>query len=37
TLRQRYSTRQLVTRYYTPDLHCGAFALPQYVIDGIRH
>ncbi len=37
TLRQRYTARKLVTRYYTPDLHYGAFSLPQYVIDGIRH
>lgn len=35
TLRQRYAGSGLVTRYYNPDIHAGAFALPQYVLQAI--
>ncbi len=35
TLRQRFAASNLKTRYYTPELHLAAFALPQYVLDAI--
>ena len=31
TIAARYSATNLATRYYNPDLHCGAFALPSYI------
>lgn len=36
TLRARYQAAGLSTRYYTPEVHLGAFALPGYVNDLIR-
>ncbi|MCA9985959.1 MAG: polyamine aminopropyltransferase [Anaerolineales bacterium] len=35
TLRQRFAAAGLPTRYYTPEVHAGAFALPRYVVDVI--
>ena len=35
TLRQRYAASGIVTRYYNADLHAGAYALPQYVLQAI--
>jgi spermidine synthase len=36
TLRSRFTAAPVATRYYTPDVHKGAFALPPYVEDLIR-
>jgi spermidine synthase len=36
TLRQRAQAARLKTRYYTPDIHAAAFALPQFIRDHIR-
>lgn len=36
TLRQRARAARLKTRYYTPDVHAAAFALPQFIGDHIR-
>ena len=33
TLRRRFTALGIKTRYYTPDLHLGAFALPQFILD----
>ncbi|MBL4720260.1 MAG: polyamine aminopropyltransferase [Alphaproteobacteria bacterium] len=30
-LRDRFAAAMLETDYYTPDVHCGAFALPRYI------
>ncbi len=35
TLRQRFVGSGIVTRYYNPEIHQGAFALPQYVLQAI--
>lgn len=35
-IRQRYTAASIQTRYYNPDIHLAAFALPQYVIDAIN-
>lgn len=35
TLEQRWREAAISTRYYTPALHHGAFALPQYIVDEI--
>lgn len=35
-LRERYVKSGITTRYYTPEVHRAAFALPQYVIEAIR-
>ncbi|WP_440615523.1 polyamine aminopropyltransferase [Cysteiniphilum sp. 6C5] len=35
TLTKRFDESGIKTRYYTPELHLGAFALPQYVIDAL--
>ncbi|MNZ32491.1 Spermidine synthase [compost metagenome] len=35
TLRQRFADSGIVTRYYNPEVHQGAFALPQYVLQAI--
>jgi spermidine synthase len=35
-LRERFAKSGLKTRYYTPDVHQAAFALPQYVIETIK-
>lgn len=32
-IRRRFAANPVVTRYYTPDLHVAAFALPRYVQD----
>ncbi len=34
-LRQRFAGSGIVTRYYNPEIHAGAFALPQYVLQAI--
>ena len=36
TLRQRFAGSGIVTRYYNPEVHIGAFALPQYVLQAIN-
>ena len=36
TLRQRFAGSGIVTRYYNPEVHQGAFALPQYVLQAIN-
>ncbi len=35
TLRQRYARSGIRTRYYNPEVHYAAFALPQYVLEAI--
>jgi spermidine synthase len=35
TLHQRFVGSGIVTRYYNPEVHLGAFALPQYVLQAI--
>lgn len=35
TLRRRFRAARLKTRYYTPDVHAAAFALPQFIRDHI--
>jgi spermidine synthase len=35
TLRSRFLASGIRTRYYNPDVHVAAFALPQYVLDAI--
>lgn len=35
TLHQRFIQSGIKTRFYTPEVHKGAFALPQYVLDAI--
>ncbi|WP_024696045.1 polyamine aminopropyltransferase [Pseudomonas syringae] len=35
TLRQRFAGSGVVTRYYNPEVHIGAFALPQFVLQAI--
>ena len=35
TLVQRFAGSGIVTRYYNPHVHAGAFALPQYVLQAI--
>ena len=35
TLRERYRNSGIVTRYYNPEIHLSAFALPQYVLEAI--
>lgn len=35
TLHQRFAGSGIVTRYYNPEVHIGAFALPQYVLQAI--
>ncbi|EIK52356.1 spermidine synthase [Stutzerimonas stutzeri TS44] len=35
TLAQRFAGSGIVTRYYNPHVHIGAFALPQYVLQAI--
>jgi spermidine synthase len=35
TLRQRFAGSGIVTRYYNPEVHLGAFALPQYVLQAV--
>jgi spermidine synthase len=34
---QRYAAAQsFPTRYWTPEVHCAAFALPRFIADAIR-
>ena len=35
TLRQRFAASGVRTRYYNPEIHCAAFALPQYVLEAV--
>lgn len=35
TLQQRFADSGIVTRYYNPEIHIGAFALPQYVLQAV--
>ncbi len=35
TLEQRYAASGMRTRYYNPQVHAGAFALPQYVVEAL--
>jgi spermidine synthase len=35
TLRRRFQAARLTTRYYTPEVHAAAFALPQFIRDHI--
>ncbi len=35
TLRERFAGSGIVTRYYNPEVHLGAFALPQFVLRAI--
>ena len=35
-LRQRFAGSGIVTRYYNPEIHQGAFALPQYVLQAVN-
>jgi spermidine synthase len=34
-LRQRFAAAEINTRYYTPELHIAAFALPKYILEAI--
>ena len=36
TLKTRYKTAEIATRYYTPEIHQASFVLPQYVQDAIN-
>mgnify|MGYP001637979354 FL=1 len=36
TLQQRFAGSGIVTRYYNADIHLGAFALPQYVLQAVN-
>ncbi|MFP8968135.1 polyamine aminopropyltransferase [Pokkaliibacter sp. CJK22405] len=36
TIEQRFAVAGFKTRYYTPSIHVGAFALPQYVLDALQ-
>ncbi|MBN3965634.1 polyamine aminopropyltransferase [Pseudomonas gregormendelii] len=35
-LQQRFAGSGIITRYYNPEIHIGAFALPQYVLQAIN-
>jgi spermidine synthase len=35
TLKHRYAASSISTRYYTPEIHKAAFALPKYIVDAI--
>ena len=35
TLQHRFNKAGISTRYYTPEIHRAAFALPQYIVDAI--
>ena len=35
-LQQRFAGSGIVTRYYNPEIHIGAFALPQYVLQAVN-
>ncbi|MFI3245434.1 MAG: polyamine aminopropyltransferase [Ferrimonas sp.] len=34
-IRERFAAANIQTRWYTPELHVGSFALPQYVLDAL--
>jgi spermidine synthase len=36
TLQQRFAGSGIITRYYNPEIHIGAFALPQYVLQAVN-
>lgn len=36
TLQQRFAGAGIITRYYNPEIHIGAFAMPQYVLNAIN-
>ena len=36
TLRQRYQAANIQTKYYNPEIHQAAFALPQYVVNALN-
>lgn len=36
TVHQRYAASGIHTRYYNPEIHKASFALPQYVVEGLR-
>jgi spermidine synthase len=36
TLHQRFATAAIDTRYYTPDVHAAAFALPRFIRDAVE-
>ena len=36
TLTQRFAATGLETRYYTPEVHAAAFALPRYILDDVE-
>jgi spermidine synthase len=35
TLRERYRQSGITTRYYNPEIHHAAFALPEYVLKAV--
>ena len=35
-LQDRYEESGIETRYYTPEVHQAAFALPRFVLDAVR-
>ncbi|MEQ9772291.1 polyamine aminopropyltransferase [Pectobacterium jejuense] len=37
TLRQRFAQSTIACRYYTPDVHIGSFALPQYLLNALQN
>lgn len=37
TLESRFAAAKLQTRFYTPALHKGSFALPQYILDALKN
>lgn len=34
-IRERFEKSEISTRWYTPEMHIGSFALPQYVVDAL--
>ncbi|MBQ4773905.1 polyamine aminopropyltransferase [Pectobacterium versatile] len=36
-LRQRFAQSAIACRYYTPDVHIGSFALPQYLLNALQN
>jgi spermidine synthase len=36
TLHQRWQAQNIPSRYYTPELHLAAFALPRYLLDMLQ-
>ena len=35
-LRERFARAELATRYYTPEIHQAAFALPRFLVEAIE-